>query len=133
MPSWTYGDHLSPPLIDDLSELRIWFVDSELSRPLSSPSDTWFKYVTTGDDAHCWVAMHCDDIIAEVQVDRDGAERGYLGLAVRPDLWGREVSAAVLSAFLSGPGRTNPQSEQTPSLGDPLSPKMRGAVSGFSY
>ncbi|WP_391581088.1 GNAT family N-acetyltransferase [Rhizobium laguerreae] len=40
-----------------------------------------------------------------MQVDRDDSGRGYLDLAVHPDLRGQGFGTAVLSAFLSGPGR----------------------------
>lgn len=94
--------------MDDLPGLRAWFEDSELSRRLSFPTDEWFAYVTTEETAHCWVAVHAEQVIGEVQVDRDGDERGYLDLAVRPDLRRRGFGTAVLSAFLSGPGRAYP-------------------------
>ncbi|WP_404947671.1 GNAT family N-acetyltransferase [Rhizobium ruizarguesonis] len=94
--------------IDDLPGLRAWFEDSELSRRLSFPTDEWVAYVTTGETARCWIAVHAKKVIGEVQVDRDGDERGYLDLAVRPDLRGRGFGATVLSAFLSGSGRAYP-------------------------
>ncbi|NKN02712.1 GNAT family N-acetyltransferase [Rhizobium leguminosarum bv. viciae] len=97
-----------PLMIGDLPKLRAWFEDSELSRRLSFPTDEWFAYVPNGEPARCWVAMQGDQLIGEVQVDRDGAERGYLDLAVCPDLRGRGFGAAVLSAFLSGPGQAYP-------------------------
>lgn len=90
---------------DDLPELRSWFEDAELSRRLSFPTDEWFAYVTVGDAARCWVALVVDRIVAEVQVDREDSERGYLDFAVRPNLRGKGVGAAVLSKFLTGPGR----------------------------
>lgn len=91
--------------MDDLPGLRAWFEDSELSRRLSFPTDEWFAHVTTEETARCRVAVHAEQVIGEVQVDRDEDERGYLDLAVRPDLRRRGFGAAVLSAFLSGPGR----------------------------
>lgn len=90
---------------DDLPELRTWFEDSELSRRLSFPTDEWFAYVTAGAAARCWVALDADRNIAVVQVDREDSERGYLDLAVHPDLRGQGIGTAVLAAFLSGPGR----------------------------
>ncbi|MGO7165162.1 N-acetyltransferase family protein, partial [Rhizobium johnstonii] len=75
---------------------------------MSFPTDEWFAYVTTGETARCWVAVHAEQVIGEVQVDRDGDERVYLDLAVRPDLRGRGFGAAVLSAFLSAPGQAYP-------------------------
>lgn len=93
---------------DDLVELRSWFEDAELSRRLSFPTDEWFVYVTAGDAARCWMALAAGQTVAEVQVDREGLERGYIDLAVRPDLRGQRIGAAVLSAFLSGPGQAYP-------------------------
>jgi RimJ/RimL family protein N-acetyltransferase len=89
---------------DDLLTLRRWFDDKELSRRLSFPDDAWFAYVTNGDEARCWMAYRSNEAIAEIQVDRDG-EHGYIELAVRPDLRGRGMGTAVLSAFLAGPGK----------------------------
>ena len=93
---------------EDLSEFRAWFEDAELSRRLSFPTDDWFAYVTAGDAAGCWVALHAGQIIAEVQVDREAPERGYLAFAMRPDHRGRGLGKVVLSAFLSGPGQAYP-------------------------
>jgi len=90
---------------DDLPEFRAWFLDAELSRRLSFPSDQWLAYVTAGDAARCWMALAAGQAVAEVQVDQENSERGYLDLAVRPDLRGRGVGTAVLSAFQSGPGK----------------------------
>lgn len=90
---------------DDLREVRRWFEDIELSRRLSFPTDEWFAYVTAGDTAHCWLAFAAGQPIAQVQVDRGNAGNGYFDFAVRPDLRGQRVGVAVLSAFLSGPGR----------------------------
>jgi RimJ/RimL family protein N-acetyltransferase len=89
---------------DDLPELRAWFNDSELSRRLSFPTDDWFAYVTAGADACCWVALDAGKVIAMMQVDREDSERGYLDLAVCPHLRGQGIGAAVLTAFLLGPG-----------------------------
>lgn len=94
-----------PLASDNLPELRTWFEDAELSRRLSFPTDEWFAYVTAGVAARCWVALDAGRIIAEVQVDREDAERGYFDFAVRPDLRGQRIGVAVISAFLSGPGR----------------------------
>ncbi|GGA86671.1 hypothetical protein GCM10011491_12890 [Brucella endophytica] len=90
---------------DDLPEFRAWFADAELSRRLSFPDDEWFAYVTAGAAARCWVVLEAGRTIAQVQVDREDSVRGYLDFALRPDLRGRGTGAAVLSAFLSGPGR----------------------------
>ncbi|MDX8443495.1 GNAT family N-acetyltransferase [Mesorhizobium australafricanum] len=94
--------------VDDLPEFRAWFADAELSRRLSFPTDEWFAYVTAGGAARSWVALDADRMIAQMQVDREDAERGYLDLAMRPHLRGRGLGAAVLAAFLSGPGRAYP-------------------------
>jgi len=93
-----------PLVSDDLPELRTWFEDAELSRRLSFPTDEWFAYVKAGAAARCWVALDAGRIIAVTQVDREGSERGYLDLAVRPHLRGRGIGTTVLAAFLSGPG-----------------------------
>ncbi|MBT9372620.1 GNAT family N-acetyltransferase [Rhizobium sp. CSW-27] len=93
-----------PLASDDLPELHTWFKDAELSRRLSFPTDDWFAYVTAGADARCWVASDAGELIAMIQVDREDSERGYLDLAVRPQLRGQGIGTAVLKAFLSGPG-----------------------------
>ncbi|WP_068412247.1 GNAT family N-acetyltransferase [Labrenzia sp. OB1] len=90
---------------DDLPELRTWFEDAELSRRLSFPTDEWFAYVDAGAAALCWMALDAGKMFAVMQVDREDSERGYLDLAVRPDLRGQGFGTAVMRAFLSGPGR----------------------------
>ncbi|GLS32593.1 L-amino acid N-acyltransferase YncA [Mesorhizobium albiziae] len=94
---------LRPLTRDDLPEFRAWFEHAELSRRLSFPTDEF--YMTAGDAARCWMVLDAGQVAAEVQVDREDAERGYIDLALRPDLRGQGIGAAVLSAFLSGPGR----------------------------
>lgn len=89
----------------DLAAFRSWFEDAELARRLSFPTDDWFAHVT-GPCARCWIGL--DDngaIVAQVQVDRAEAGRGYIDFAVRPDLRGQGLGAAALGAFVSGPGR----------------------------
>ncbi|PYB70650.1 GNAT family N-acetyltransferase [Rhizobium wuzhouense] len=89
---------------DDLRELRSWFQDEELSRRLSFPTDEWFAYVTNEAAVRCWLALEAGEIVALLQVDGDDAARGYLDLAVRPQLRQQGYGAAVLASFLSGPG-----------------------------
>lgn len=72
---------------------------------MSFPTDEWFAYVTAGAAARCWVALDAGRIVALMQVDREDSELGYLDLAVRPRLRGQGIGAAVLAAFLSGPGQ----------------------------
>ncbi|MDB5531065.1 MAG: acetyltransferase family protein [Devosia sp.] len=43
-------------------------------------------------------------MIAALQIDNGKDGRGYLDIALRPDLRGRRLGVAVLSAFISGPG-----------------------------
>lgn len=92
----------------DLSALRAWFVDAELARRLSFPTDAWFAHVAASPAARCWAAVEAGMMIATVQVDRDGEGPGYLDLAVRPDRRGQGLGTAMLAAFLAGPGRDYP-------------------------
>lgn len=65
--------------------------------------------LTTAGVARCWAALSpAGKMIAELQVDREEPERGYLDIALRPDLRRRGLGTTVLSAFLSGPGRVYP-------------------------
>lgn len=89
---------------DDLSDLRTWHTDSEISRRLSFPTDVWFDYVTRKPTVNCWMARDLTDQVGVVQVDCDGGGLGYLDFAVRPDLRGRGIGRILLAAFLSGPG-----------------------------
>jgi RimJ/RimL family protein N-acetyltransferase len=91
----------------DLPILQAWFEDAELSFRLSFPTDDWFVYVATNPAVCCWIGI--DDggeRAALIQVDRDEEGRGYIDIAVRPDLRGRGIGAATLAAFISGPGST---------------------------
>ncbi|WP_159591905.1 MULTISPECIES: GNAT family N-acetyltransferase [Chelativorans] len=92
-------------LIDrsDLPALRSWFGDEELLRRISYPTDEWFSPVS-GSDARAWVAL--DDsgaLVGQIQVDFDEPEQGYIDFMIRPDLRGRGLGKAVLTAFVSGP------------------------------
>ncbi|NHF71745.1 GNAT family N-acetyltransferase [Paracoccus xiamenensis] len=88
----------------DLKELRGWFSDAELSRRVAFPTDDWFDYVTVGRDSICWLALDGDTVIGKLQVDRDEKGGGYIDIAIRPDLRGKGVGAAVLAGFIEGPG-----------------------------
>lgn len=92
-------------LPDDLSVLRNWFEDAELSRRLSYPTYEWFAHVTNGTIARCWVASIEDRTVAMLQVDREVGDIGYFDLAVDPALRRRGLGVALLSAFVAGPGR----------------------------
>jgi RimJ/RimL family protein N-acetyltransferase len=90
----------------DLPVLRSWFADSELARRLSYPSDEWFAHVSGGNASRCWSTWSVKgEMVAEVQVDREGAERGYIEFCIRPDLRGRGLGIAALDAFILGPGK----------------------------
>ena len=70
----------------------------------SYPTDAWLTYVTSTEASCCWFAeASAKGVIAALQVDREG-ERGYLDIAIRPDLRGQRLGIAVLSAFIAGPG-----------------------------
>lgn len=91
---------------DDLPELRSWHADGEVARRLAFPSDEWFAYVTAGGAALCWAAMGADGrMIGQLQVYEEEPGLGFLEFVVRPDLRGRGTGAAMLRAFLAGPGQ----------------------------
>jgi RimJ/RimL family protein N-acetyltransferase len=97
-----------PLIASDLETLRSWFADAELSRRLSYPTVEWFSYVTGTDAARCWIAVRQSEAIAQLQVDHHPGEPAYLDIAIRPDLRGKGLGRAVLSAFLDGPGKACP-------------------------
>ena len=89
----------------DLAILRGWFVDEELARRLSYPTDDWFTHVTGTGEARSWISLSGNEPIAAIQVDGSAGGTGHLAILMRPELRGRGWGSSVLLAFLAGPGR----------------------------
>ena len=89
----------------DLEFYRSWFNDAELARRLSYPTDDWFAYVTATEASRCWVGLdETGGVISVLQVDDGENGLGQFDISLRPELRGRGLGAAVLDAFIGGPG-----------------------------
>lgn len=92
---------------EDAAVLASWFSDAELARRVSMPDAAWMNYVLNDPVAHAWVGTNAaGEIICEVQVDQDpGGGEAFIEFYIRPDLRGQGLGAALLGAFIDGPGR----------------------------
>lgn len=86
---------------DNVSVYAAWFKDAELHRRLSSPTDEWLTYVTSGSNAQAWLCYHEGQALAHLQLDTCQDKTAYLALAVQPGLRGQGIATGVLKAFLN--------------------------------
>ena len=84
-----------------LETFAAWFADAELRRRISAPTETWFRYVSTGADNFAWLVYEEGRAVGQVSLDTFPDQTGSMSLAVNPELRTRGYGGRILRAFLA--------------------------------
>jgi RimJ/RimL family protein N-acetyltransferase len=85
---------------NDLETFAAWFVDTELSRRMSEPTEQWFQYVSSGDNNFAWLVYEAERVVGQVSLDTFSHQTGSIGLVVNPKLRSQGFGKRILRSFL---------------------------------
>ncbi len=81
-------------------EYQSWFDQSNLDNYISYPDETWFRYLQCEDVTGIAVLDDNDELIAELQIDRDPDGDGYFAISVKPDQQGNGIAKEAIMELL---------------------------------
>ncbi len=94
---------LEPFNRDHLVEFQSWFDKSQSGDQSAYPDEIWFNYLNYDEVLALAVVNENEEMVAQVQVDREPDDIGFFALSVNPDVEYQGVAQSTLETLFKHP------------------------------